>query len=218
MTCRTRNSSHLQVTSIYQDEQITVYQPKNTEEAIYLGQDTLWCINALNQNMFEYYSEAGPMQIIIPRIPQYPGEKYQIHLNTVLFINEKDVAVGFVELFKKFPQLKYLYGKRVVSNKNIYWNIETTYISDYGKHNKVTSTLFIIDNNDKIYKNIMDVPIDYVLSKSESVYRDDKFTLDYDQDDLIYIYIINVKFMSLMVKTLLFSICMICLRIHQTMK
>ena len=73
----------MQVGSIHRDDMITVYHPNTIEEAIHLGQGTKWCTVARNKNMFDTYNKYGPMYIVVPKDPMYPGEKYQIHTSTI---------------------------------------------------------------------------------------------------------------------------------------
>jgi hypothetical protein len=60
-------------------------------------------------NYFDNYSKRGPLFIIIPRKPAYPGEKYQWQFESSSFMNEQDRQIGekgMTELAARYPQLK----------------------------------------------------------------------------------------------------------------
>lgn len=66
-------------TELYNDENIRVIVPENQEAACYYGQGTRWCTAATKgSNYFDYYSDAAPLMIVIPKRPAYLGEKYQL--------------------------------------------------------------------------------------------------------------------------------------------
>jgi len=83
---------------IYDGETIKIIHPTTEAAACYYGRGTRWCTAATRaENYFEDYNEDGPLYIIIPKNPQYPGEKYQVHFETSSFMNEKDKEISFVE-------------------------------------------------------------------------------------------------------------------------
>jgi hypothetical protein len=91
---------------VYNDDQIRVIHPADEAAACYYGQGTQWCTAASKNNMFSHYAEDGELYILIPKQPKYAGEKYQLHFESSSFMNERDISIDMVELFKRFPQLR----------------------------------------------------------------------------------------------------------------
>lgn len=89
--------------TIHRGEDCLIIHPQDIQAAIFYGQGTKWCTAARNNNMFNSYNQSGPLYIIIPKEPKYNGEKYQIHLATEQYMNEKDKKVDIAELICRFP-------------------------------------------------------------------------------------------------------------------
>lgn len=182
-------ASKMSVEPVYRDDKVTIYQPNNVEESIHLGQGTRWCTAARNNNMFDHHNQDGPMYIVVPRRPKHPGEKYQIHTKSDQYMDEKDNEIDPIKLLGKFPQIKYFIGKQLTTNENVYWEIpkydpEIMYLDP-----NFDFLLAVIDNSGVIYKNIVDVPNDYLSAKINLIYQDDTITIIGNK----YIYLINDK-------------------------
>ena len=79
---------------------VRIIIPQDEQAACYYGQGTRWCTAATEgQNYFDEYNKAGPLYIMLPKNPQYPGEKYQLHPASVQFMNERDEPVDDREFF-----------------------------------------------------------------------------------------------------------------------
>jgi len=66
--------------TLYDDENWRVIVPEDVHSACYYGQGTRWCTAATKgNNMFKYYNGIAPLLIAIPKHPEHPGEKYQLH-------------------------------------------------------------------------------------------------------------------------------------------
>lgn len=91
---------------LYNDSEVKIIHPEDTAAACYYGQGTRWCTAATKgDNYFNEYNEDGPIYILLPTSPRYPGEKYQLHVPSRQFMNEKDNGVSLDTLFKRFPGL-----------------------------------------------------------------------------------------------------------------
>ena len=89
---------------VYEDPTVRVIQPEDEAAACYYGQGTQWCTAATRgNNMFNRYNQNGPMYILIPKNPEYEGEKYQIHLASAQFMDEQDSPVYMETLMGRFP-------------------------------------------------------------------------------------------------------------------
>lgn len=87
-----------------------VIHPLDMEAAKYYGQGTKWCTAADRHNMFDYYNDRGPLYIILPKKPGYVGEKYQIHMDTLSYMNEQDKEVQPAMLLDRFENDEELVG------------------------------------------------------------------------------------------------------------
>lgn len=105
--------------TVYEDDTVRIVHPEDEEAACYYGQGTKWCTAATQgDNMFNVYNKRGPMYILLPKSPEYTGEKYQLHFRTSQFMNEQDEPInigellnerfpGALEFFKnKYPEIK----------------------------------------------------------------------------------------------------------------
>lgn len=96
----------------YSDEQMRVIVPEDESAACYYGQGTRWCTAAKQHNMFDAYNSDGPMYIIIPKKPQHTGEKYQLHFESLQFMDEKDQKVSAQMLVDRFPSIRTAFARQ----------------------------------------------------------------------------------------------------------
>lgn len=90
---------------VYNDSDVRIIVPEDQEAACYYGQGTTWCTAATRgSNYFSHYNSEGPLYILLPKHPQYEGEKYQLSFPTNQFMNEQDDPVALTDLVtKRFP-------------------------------------------------------------------------------------------------------------------
>jgi hypothetical protein len=94
-----------------------IIQLLDIDAAKYYGQGTRWCTAAANDNMFNEYFDRGPLFVIIPKYPIYPGDKYQFWYDKTMFtifqlMNEKDEELTNITPFNaKYPELKQICQK-----------------------------------------------------------------------------------------------------------
>ena len=78
-------------TEILNDADFRIIIPHDQEASCYYGQGTQWCTASRNNNMFNQYSVDGePLFVVIPKDPEYPGQKFQLHFCTNQFMDETD--------------------------------------------------------------------------------------------------------------------------------
>jgi len=65
--------------TLYEDDKWRVIVPQDEPAACYYGQGSRWCTAGNKNNMFDYYAGIAPLLIALPKNPQHPGEKYQLH-------------------------------------------------------------------------------------------------------------------------------------------
>lgn len=91
-----------------------VVYPKDQEAAIYYGQGTKWCTAATkSHNYFDQYNRQGPMYILLPKNPEYEGEKYQLHFPSQQFMDKNDDQFPLDQLLKsRFPSVAEFFLKQ----------------------------------------------------------------------------------------------------------
>jgi len=96
-----------EATLLYEDDEIKVIIPRTEAAACKYGHETRWCTaSTKGQNMFDYYNKQGPLYIVIPKNPRRKGEKYQLHLESDSYMDEKDDDVEIDTLLDRFPSLE----------------------------------------------------------------------------------------------------------------
>jgi hypothetical protein len=95
---------------IYNDADIRIINPQNQSAACYYGQGTKWCTAASKDNKFADYAADGNLYILIPKKPTHAGEKYQFHFETNSYMNEQNLDIDAMGLFKRFPQLREVFN------------------------------------------------------------------------------------------------------------
>lgn len=66
--------------TLYDDANFRVIVPQDEPASCYYGQGSRWCTSGTKgNNMFTYYNSIAPILIVLPKHPNYPGEKYQLH-------------------------------------------------------------------------------------------------------------------------------------------
>jgi hypothetical protein len=82
-------------------DQVRIIMPEDQAAACYYGRGTRWCTAATRgQNYFNHYSHDGPLFIMLPKKPQHPGEKYQVHLQSEQFMDAQDEPVSPLYLIR----------------------------------------------------------------------------------------------------------------------
>ena len=96
--------------TLYEDADIKIYTPHTQEESCRLGRGTKWCTAATKgENMFnEYYKPDDLLYIVVPKRPQYKGEKYQLHFGTQQYMDEQDNNHELDDLIKMYPGISQL--------------------------------------------------------------------------------------------------------------
>jgi hypothetical protein len=76
--------------------EFTQITPHTTRAACHYGKGTRWCTATEDpeDSMFPHYNNVGPMHILVPKKPSYPGQKYQYHYSSHQFMNERDDPVS----------------------------------------------------------------------------------------------------------------------------
>jgi hypothetical protein len=95
---RNKGKSHV----ILDNEQLRIIVPDDMEAAIYYGQGTRWCTAATKgSNYFDRYHDDGDLYILLPKKPQYEGEKYQLHFVSSQFMDPNDDPVDMMWILQQ---------------------------------------------------------------------------------------------------------------------
>lgn len=92
---------------VYEDEDVTVVVPRDRTAACAYGRKTRWCTAATSShNAFDSYNSQGPLYIVIPKNPESPGAKYQLHFESGKFMDEDDAPIDIAHLLQQqYPRL-----------------------------------------------------------------------------------------------------------------
>ena len=91
--------------TVYDGPNVRIIVPEDEPAACYYGRGTRWCTAATRgSNYFDQYNRQGPLYILLPKKPQFEGEKYQLHFPSGQFMDPNDDPVNVVELLgDRFP-------------------------------------------------------------------------------------------------------------------
>ena len=93
--------------TVYEDGDVKVVIPRDQAAACAYGRQTRWCTAATKgTNYFEQYNKDGPLYILLPKEPDTPGEKYQLHFQSGSYMDKDDDPVDIGDLLtERFPKL-----------------------------------------------------------------------------------------------------------------
>jgi len=148
-----------QAKKVFDNEEVLVIVPENKAAACKYGKNTRWCTAAVHShNYFDDYNKEGPLYILIPKIPQHNGEKYQLQFETNSYMDEHDepVSLGYL-LRKRFPGLY-----------DFFINIQPEF--------QYSLELILASEVDQLFEMVKQYIIDYVSTKLETYqYKDEKY-------------------------------------------
>jgi hypothetical protein len=102
-----------QAKAYYEDAEIRVIVPEDQTAACYYGQGTRWCTAGRTGNMFNHYSQQGPLYVVIPKKPKLAqGEKYQFHFESAQFMDTTDTPISLKYLVANYPSLRTAFSKQ----------------------------------------------------------------------------------------------------------
>jgi len=81
-------------TVLLDNSAVRIIIPEDEAAAKYYGRGTIWCTASKNNNQFNTYNRDGNIYILLPKTPEYDGEKYQIHFDSESFMDENDHPVS----------------------------------------------------------------------------------------------------------------------------
>jgi hypothetical protein len=106
--------------TVFENAAVRIIVPKNEAASCYYGQGTRWCTAGRDNNMYDRYASDGDLYILLPKQPDYEGEKYQLHFSSNQFMDEGDNYVDSVKdlITKRFGNLLPFFMEREPSLKD----------------------------------------------------------------------------------------------------
>jgi hypothetical protein len=106
--------------TVFDNAAVRIVVPKNEAASCYYGQGTRWCTAGRDNNMYDRYAKDGDLYILLPKQPDYEGEKYQLHFSSNQFMDEGDNYVDSVKdlITKRFGNLLPFFMEREPSLKD----------------------------------------------------------------------------------------------------
>jgi len=89
---------------VYKDANVRIVVPEDEAAACYYGQGTRWCTAGDSNNQFDNYNSSGKLYIMLPKHPEYNGEKYQLQFENDYYMDETDTPVSVKHLVDRFPE------------------------------------------------------------------------------------------------------------------
>lgn len=168
----------------YEDDTVRVIIPLDEEAACYYGQGTIWCTAATkSRNYFDSYNNQGPLYIILPKKPEYTGEKYEFHPSTGEYMDEDNDPIDLSEiLLKRFPKLGEYMSKTIPEIKLSYSFTPDKVIEDLVKMilpellESAYEYIYELESNDHYYNDYLR---DY--AKRNGYYDEENDEIDYDK-------------------------------------
>lgn len=153
---------------VYNDSEVRVIEPLNEKAACYYGQGTVWCTSATDsKNYFEHYHSQGNLYILLPKIPKYKGEKYQLHIPSEQFADQNDSMYSLEHLQERFPA----FSKWLLTNAP--------------ESDRMRLKNFLAMISDVELKKLWNLIFDAVLEKAWEMIDETSHDDDYYQNELI---------------------------------
>lgn len=92
---------------IYSGSDARIIIPLDFKASDYYGRGTLWCTAGKSPDApikFQEYTSEGPLYIILPKKPEYRGEKYQLHTVRAEFTKSDNIRQPLYFLKQRFPE------------------------------------------------------------------------------------------------------------------
>jgi len=90
---------------VYKTSDVTVIVPENEAAARKFG-SIHWCTASYTNNRFKVYNERGPLYIFIPQREAYENEKYQLHVENLELMDERNRFVSVEKILARFPNIE----------------------------------------------------------------------------------------------------------------
>ena len=93
---------------LYNDADLKVLVPLTKEASCYFGRNTQWCTAAKVNNYHDYYSNQGPLVVILFK---KENRRYQFHFESRQFKDERDAEIDKGALLRAHPILMRIIGE-----------------------------------------------------------------------------------------------------------
>ena len=181
---------------IYSGSDARIIQVKDFKASDYYGRGTIWCTAGKSPDAARHFSNyigKGPLYIIIPKSPQYVGEKYQLHSATGEFTKEDNIRLPLADLKERFPEAsKFLYNE-VPGFKFAAELADVDLIRGLWKASAGANLEYLRDKHPDVVDKTLQETIEWLISKNfyEIIYYivdfgklENKFTKVYEISDV----------------------------------
>jgi hypothetical protein len=164
--------------SVYENNSVRIIIPEDETAACYYGRGTRWCTAAKNYNRYDQYSRQGNLYILLPKNPEYDGEKYQLHFQSGQFMDEEDNMIPNIKQF-----LETRFGNLIPVFKEIEPSINGVVI--FAEPTEIMT--LVADIKEKAMENVYDILNDMEMNDdsyhdylSDQGYQDDEGEIDWE--------------------------------------
>ena len=91
-----RQIKEKEVKKVFEDDEWLIMVPTTERASCLIGKGTQWCTAADNNNMFDHYSEDGPLYVIVNK---ETNTKYQLHFESQQLMDETDRPISATHFF-----------------------------------------------------------------------------------------------------------------------
>ena len=91
-----RQIKEKEVNKVFEDDEWLIMIPTTERASCLIGKGTQWCTAADNNNMFDHYSEDGPLYVIVNK---ETNTKYQLHFESQQLMDETDRPISATHFF-----------------------------------------------------------------------------------------------------------------------
>jgi hypothetical protein len=157
---------------VYENDSVKILVPEDETAACFYGRGTRWCTAAKNYNRFSQYSRQGNLYILLPKNPEYDGEKYQLHFQSGQFMDEEDSMIPNIKDF-----LENRFGNLVPVFKEIEPSINGVVI--FADSSTIMNSVNSI--KEKAMENVYDILND--MEMNDDSYHEYLYDQGYQDDD-----------------------------------
>jgi hypothetical protein len=103
-----RDIKEKETRKVYNGPDGIIIIPLTHRASTYYGSGTRWCTTGRNSGTFDSYNRQGPLFIFLA----HDGRKYQFHIESRQFKNERDIDIHMDVVEKRYPHaIKFFYNK-----------------------------------------------------------------------------------------------------------
>ena len=159
---------------------LTIYVPLNEAGSKYYGRNTKWCTAARDDCLFDFYSRKGNLYII--QSNSNPTDKYQVHINENMLMNNEDKPIFIEYLLNHFKDEELNRWFDIIAKKLYKEFIDN--LIEYNGSSAVINSFNLQLNRDIVKKCLKESNTTFIFFQNFNIQLDDFL---YDMEHLTYI-------------------------------